>query len=67
MDWQQYVEVDPRYFRPAEVDLLLGDAGKANRELNWKPKVTFKALAAMMTESDWKIARREKLLAEHKD
>jgi GDPmannose 4,6-dehydratase len=67
MDWQKYVEVDPRYFRPAEVDLLLGDASKANRELGWKPMVTFKALAAMMTESDWKLAKREKLLADHKD
>jgi GDPmannose 4,6-dehydratase len=67
MDWQKYVEVDPRYFRPAEVDLLLGDASKANRELNWKPKVTFKTLAAMMTESDWKLAKRERLLADHID
>jgi GDPmannose 4,6-dehydratase len=67
MDWQKHVVVDPRYFRPAEVDLLLGDASKAQRELNWKPKVTFKALAKMMVESDWKLARREKLLAEHKD
>ena len=67
MDWQKYVEVDPRYFRPAEVDLLLGDASKANRELGWKPRVTFKELAAMMTESDWKLAKRERLLADHKD
>jgi len=50
MDWQKHVVVDPRYFRPAEVDLLLGDASKAQRELNWKPKVTFKALAKMMVE-----------------
>src|SRR5689334_2239105 len=49
LDWQQYVEVDPRYFRPAEVDLLLGDATKANRVLDWKPRITFKALAQMMT------------------
>jgi len=47
------------------VDLLLGDASKAERELNWKPKVTFKALAQMMTEADWKVAKQEKLLAEH--
>ena len=56
------MEVDPRYFRPTEVDLLLGDPGKAKRELKWQPKITFKALAKMMTESDWKIAKREKLL-----
>jgi GDPmannose 4,6-dehydratase len=65
LDWKKYVEIDPRYFRPAEVDLLLGDASKAQRELNWKPKVTFKALAAMMTDADWKIAKQEKLLADH--
>ncbi len=65
LDWSKYVEVDQRYFRPAEVDLLLGDPSKAKRELDWTPKVTFKALARMMTESDWKLAKREKLLAEN--
>jgi GDPmannose 4,6-dehydratase len=65
LDWQKYVEVDPRYFRPAEVDLLLGDASKAKRVLNWSPRITFKALAKMMTDADWQIARREKLLADH--
>jgi len=64
LDWKQYVEVDPRYFRPAEVDFLLGDSSKAKRILKWEPKVTFKVLAQMMTESDWKLARREKILAE---
>jgi len=62
LDWKKHVEVDPRYFRPAEVDLLLGDATKARVQLNWKPLVTFKALARMMTDADWKVARREKLL-----
>jgi GDPmannose 4,6-dehydratase len=64
LDWHKYVEVDPRYFRPAEVDFLLGDAAKAKRLLNWTPKITFKALAKMMTDSDWKLARREKILAQ---
>ncbi len=64
LDWKEYVKVDPRYFRPAEVDLLLGDATKARKKLGWEPKVTFKELAKMMTEADWKLARREKLLAE---
>jgi len=63
LDWQKHVEVDPRYFRPAEVDLLLGDSSKARRVLKWEPKITFKSLAAMMTEADWKIAKREKLIA----
>ena len=62
LDWKQYVQVDPRYFRPAEVDLLLGDPGKAKRQLKWEPKVTFKALAKMMTECDLKIAKRERLI-----
>ncbi|HSV13425.1 MAG TPA: GDP-mannose 4,6-dehydratase [Tepidisphaeraceae bacterium] len=65
LDWKKYVVVDPRYFRPAEVDLLLGDASKAKRLLDWTPAITFKALAKMMTEEDWKVARRERLLADH--
>jgi GDPmannose 4,6-dehydratase len=65
LDWKKHVEIDPRYFRPAEVDLLLGDATKARKAMGWKPKVTFKDLAKMMTEADWEIARREKVLAEH--
>ena len=64
LDWQKYVETDPRYFRPAEVDLLLGDASKAKRALNWTPKITFKELAKMMTDADWQLAKRERLLAE---
>jgi GDPmannose 4,6-dehydratase len=64
LDWKKYVQVDPRYFRPAEVDLLLGDPGKAKRQLKWEPKVTFKALAKMMTECDLKIAKRERLIRE---
>ncbi len=67
LDWNKHVEVDPRYFRPAEVDLLLGDATKARTALKWTPKVTFKALAKMMTEADWKLAKREKLLADHSE
>jgi GDPmannose 4,6-dehydratase len=65
LDWHKYVQVDPKYFRPAEVDLLLGDATKARKVLNWKPKVTFKALAKMMTEHDLKLAKRERVLADH--
>jgi GDPmannose 4,6-dehydratase len=62
LDWKKYVEVDPRYFRPAEVDLLLGDASKARKELGWKPRVTFKTLAQLMTDADWKLAKRERLV-----
>ena len=63
LDWQKFVEVDSRYFRPAEVDLLLGDAAKARRVLGWVPKITFKALARLMTDADWNLARQERLLA----
>jgi len=66
LDWHQYVEVDPRYFRPAEVDLLLGDATKAKQKLGWTPKVTMKQLAKMMTESDWELAKQEAYLAKRK-
>jgi GDPmannose 4,6-dehydratase len=65
LDWQKYVQIDKRYYRPAEVDLLLGDASKARRVLGWKPKVTFKALAKLMTEADWALARRERVVADH--
>jgi GDPmannose 4,6-dehydratase len=54
MDWKKYVEIDSRYYRPAEVDLLLGDATKAKAKLNWKPKVHFKELVHMMVDSDVK-------------
>ena len=54
LDWQKYVVVDPRYFRPSEVDLLLGDPGKARRALGWKPKVGFRELVRMMVDADLK-------------
>ena len=52
MDWKQYVKMDPRFVRPAEVDVLLADAGKARRELGWAPKVGFEALVQMMVDAD---------------
>jgi GDPmannose 4,6-dehydratase len=63
LDWKQYVEIDPRYFRPAEVDLLLGDASKARRELAWEPRTSFRQLVRMMVESDMALAQRELLQA----
>ncbi|MBN1123662.1 MAG: GDP-mannose 4,6-dehydratase [Sedimentisphaerales bacterium] len=65
LDWQDYVEIDPRYYRPTEVDLLLGDASKARKTLGWEPKVSFRDLAKLMTESDLELARREKILKDH--
>jgi GDPmannose 4,6-dehydratase len=54
MEWQDVVEIDPKYFRPAEVDALCGDASKARRKLGWEPKVTFKELVRIMVEADVK-------------
>lgn len=51
-DWERYVETDPHFFRPAEVDLLIGDSTKAHEKLGWKPHVDFKSLVRMMVESD---------------
>ncbi len=62
LDWHTRVEVDSRYLRPAEVDALCGDAGKARRRLAWQPKVTFKQLVSMMVDADLVLARQERTL-----
>jgi GDPmannose 4,6-dehydratase len=54
LDWKKYVKIDPRYFRPAEVDLLIGDASKAKKKLGWKPSVTFEQLVKIMVDADMK-------------
>ena len=59
MDWESYVEIDPYYFRPMEVNLLQGDMSKAKRVLNWKPKVSFKELVKMMVDADMQLAEKE--------
>jgi GDPmannose 4,6-dehydratase len=51
-DWQSHVKQDPRFMRPAEVDLLIGDASKAHAKLGWKPRVSFEELVTMMYEND---------------
>jgi GDPmannose 4,6-dehydratase len=61
--WQDHMVVDPRYFRPAEVDLLLGDASKARELLGWQPRTTFRELVSLMVEYDWSIAREERALS----
>jgi GDPmannose 4,6-dehydratase len=66
LDYRKYVEHDSRYDRPAEVDLLLGDASKANKVLNWKPKVGFEELVRMMVDADMELARSEQALLEHR-
>ncbi len=62
LDPNDYVETDPRYLRPTEVELLLGDASKAKKVLDWEPKVGFEELAKMMVEYDMEMAAREKTL-----
>ena len=62
--WEDYVEVDPRYIRPAEVDTLQGDASKAERLLGWQPETPFDELVEMMIESDLNLAEQEKALVD---
>lgn len=57
LDWQRYVKIDPRYYRPTEVDLLIGDSAKARRQLGWKPTVDFHQLGIMMVEADVEAER----------
>jgi GDPmannose 4,6-dehydratase len=59
LDWKKYVEIDPRYFRPTEVDMLLGDASKAKKQLGWKPSVRFKELVKLMVDADLEAESRK--------
>jgi GDPmannose 4,6-dehydratase len=59
LDWKKYVVVDPKLYRPAEVDLLLGDPSKARAKLGWEPQVTFQELVHMMVDSDLNILRQQ--------
>lgn len=64
LDWKEHVEIDPWYYRPSEVDLLLGDSSKARRELGWEPKVGFQELVRLMVDHDLAQAKEEKQLAD---
>jgi GDPmannose 4,6-dehydratase len=59
LDYREFVDIDPRYYRPTEVDYLLGDASKAERQLSWKPRTSFEELVRLMMESDLDLAARE--------
>ena len=59
LNWKRHVEIDPRYFRPAEVDVLCGDMSKAKRILRWEPRVHFKELCQIMVAADMKLAEAE--------
>ncbi len=58
-DWRQYVEIDPRYFRPAEVESLIGDSSKAKEKLNWEPRIKFKDLIKIMVDADFRAQKLE--------
>jgi GDPmannose 4,6-dehydratase len=55
LDWREFVEIDPRYFRPTEVEFLLGDANRARQKLGWQPRVTFKELVRIMVDADMQM------------
>ncbi|MDE1170389.1 MAG: GDP-mannose 4,6-dehydratase [Verrucomicrobium sp.] len=59
LDWKKHVEIDPRYYRPAEVELLIGDASKAKRQLGWEPKVKFEELTRLMVDADLEKLRNQ--------
>jgi GDPmannose 4,6-dehydratase len=63
LDWKKHVEIDPRYYRPTEVELLVGDASKAQRELGWTPNVTFKELVQKLVDHDHAVLERQGGLA----
>ena len=65
MNYEDYVEIDPRYYRPAEVDQLLGDSTKARMVLGWQPKVDFDNLVDMMAKHDVELGRRDYILYVH--
>jgi GDPmannose 4,6-dehydratase len=60
LDYREFVEIDPRYYRPTEVDYLLGDPSKATKALGWKPRTTFKDLVRLMMDSDLELTERER-------
>lgn len=62
LNWEHHVKIDERYLRPAEVDLLLGDASKARERLGWRPQTSFAELVRLMVDFDWALARKERFL-----
>ena len=61
-DGQDIIKIDPRYFRPSEVETLLGDASKAKKKLNWSPKISFEELVKEMTDTDYKLEQQKKIV-----
>jgi len=65
LDWRQHVVQDPRFYRPAEVDLLVSDPSKAREKLGWEPEVRFEELVRMMVQADLKQLEREMRMGAH--
>jgi GDPmannose 4,6-dehydratase len=63
MNWKPYVEIDPRYFRPAEVDILIGDASKARQKLGWRPKTAFRELVRLMIDAEMQALQSPRAIA----
>ena len=63
VDWKPYVEIDPRYFRPSEVDILLGDASKAREKLGWRPRITFRELVRLMIDAEMQALQSPSAIA----
>lgn len=63
LNWEDYVEIDPRYFRPTDVSILQGDCSKARKQLGWEPRTSFEELIRLMVDSDCQLAARERAMA----
>jgi GDPmannose 4,6-dehydratase len=59
LDWKKFVEIDPKFYRPAEVDQLIGNAAKARKKLNWQPKTKFADLVRLMVDADIKLLKSQ--------
>jgi GDPmannose 4,6-dehydratase len=64
LDWEKHVQIDPAYFRPTEVDFLLGDSSRTKQVLKWQPNTDFRSLVRMMVDSDFRLAENERIVAE---
>ena len=65
LEWKKHVEIDPRYLRATDVDILVGDSSKARTRLGWKPKVKFKELVQIMVQADLELAKREAYMSNY--
>src|SRR5712692_7900813 len=65
LDWRKHVELDPKYYRPAEVDLLVGDARKAKKKLGWEARTKFQSLVQLMMDADLYLAEKQAYMNNH--